>query len=202
MGVRVLKEQTRQHIERLASFVKSTEDANALRPDAAAFLHSLILATGAKRGVEIGTGYGYSTLWVASAISENGGRLITIDKDARKLQAARSHLEQAGLAAVVETIQDDAIDALPGVEGPIDFVLSDADKENCIAYIERIADRLSDRAVVVTDNTISHAEQLAAFVAWIRDREDFSSAYVPIGNGLELSVKRSGHLRSKGVFGA
>ncbi len=197
-----MREQAQQHIERLEFFVRSTEDANALSADTAAFLHAVILTTGAKHGVEIGTGYGYSALWLGSALADNEGRLITIDNDARKLQAARSHFEQAGLAGSIETIQADGIDALPRIEGPIDFVLSDADKENCIEYIDRIANKLSDRAVVATDNTISHAQQTASFVSWIRDREDFFSTHVPIGNGVELSVKRSGRLRSRGVFGA
>jgi predicted O-methyltransferase YrrM len=68
-------------------------------------------------------------------------------------------------------------------------VLNDADKENCIRYVELLADKLSERAVVLTDNTLTHPQQLADFTTWIREHSEFCSAHVPIGNGMEMSVK-------------
>jgi predicted O-methyltransferase YrrM len=165
-------------------------DANPVPREAGAFIHALILAGGAKRAVEIGTSYGYSGLWIASALKENGGRLITIDRDPRKTESARTAFESAGLLDRIELRTGSAADVLPTIEGPIDFVLNDADKENCRRYVELIVDKLADRAVVLTDNTLTHPEQLARFLAWIRGRADFYSAHVPIGNGMEMSVRR------------
>lgn len=68
-------------------------------------------------------------------------------------------------------------------------MLNDADKENCQRYVELFAEKLSDRAVVLTDNTLTHPEQLAGFLTWIRGRPDFCSVHVPVGNGMELSVR-------------
>ncbi len=176
-------------IGRLEGFIATVDDALALSPEAAAFVHSLIFASGARRGLEIGTSYGYSGLWMASALSENGGTLVTVDHDPRKTEAARGWFESAGLGACVELRTGLAGDVLASLDGPFDFVLNDADKNNCIHYVELLEDKLEERAVVLTDNTISHVADLDAFVKWIRQRRDFRSVGVSIGSGMELSVK-------------
>jgi len=178
-------------IERLERFMGTVTDANPVPREAGAFIHALVLATGAKRAVEIGTSYGYSGLWITSALRENNGRLITIDHDPRKSEAARRAFESAGLLDRIKLRTGSAEDVLPTIEGPIDFVLNDADKENCKRYVDLIVDTLADRAIVLTDNTLTHPEQLANFLAWIRGRPDFCSAHVPVGNGMELSVRRA-----------
>ena len=181
----------RECIERLERFMGTVTDANPVPREAGAFMHALILATGAKRAVEIGTSYGYSGLWIASALAENGGRLTTIDHDPRKSESARTAFESAGVLGRIVLRTGSAVDVLEGLDGPIDFVLNDADKGNCIKYVDLLAEKLSDRAVVLTDNTLTHPKQLADFLAWIRGRPDFCSAHVPIGNGMEMSVRRA-----------
>ena len=175
----------------LERFMAGLDDALAIPRKAGQFVHALILATGAKHGLEIGTSYGFSTLWIASALAENGGRLITIDHDIRKSQSARKTLGSAGLASQVDVRTGTAIEVLGSLEGMFDFVLSDADKPNCIRYVELITAKLSPRALVLTDNTDSHSDELAGFVKWIRANSDFCSVGVPVGNGMEMSVKRS-----------
>lgn len=182
--------RVRECIVRVERFMGTATDAYAVPREAGAFMHAIILASGAKRAVEIGTSYGYSGLWIASALAENGGRLTTIDHDPRKTDSARVTFESAGLNSYITLRTGGALEVLRTVDGPIDFVLNDADKENCIKYVDLLAEKLSDRAIVLTDNTLTHPEQLADFLAWIRGRPDFCSAHVPIGNGMELSVWR------------
>jgi len=178
-------------IFRLEAFMATVDDALALPREAAEFLHALVLATGARRVVEIGTSYGYSGLWIAAALAETNGRLVTIDHSERKTELARDNFRQAGLDSSVEFRTGEAADLLSGVEGPIDLVLNDADKENCAVYVEMLLPKLSDRAVVLTDNTITHRTQLEEFVRWIRSHPRFASAGIPIGNGMEMSVHRA-----------
>lgn len=185
-----MRETVIQAIDTLEAFMAGVDDALALPRDAAEFVRTLILATGARRGVEIGTSYGYSGLWTASALADNGGGLVTIDCEQRKSDAARRAFASAELLPHVDVRTGAAVDILPTLEGPFDFVLNDADKENCVRYVELLADKLSDRAVVLTDNTHSHPTQLADFVRWIRRNPHFESVSVPIGNGMELSTKR------------
>ncbi len=181
----------RDTIAAVEAFIPTVDDALALSREAASFTRALVLATGAKRGVEIGTSYGYSGLWIGSALFENGGSLVTMDCEARKLDIARANFEAAGLSDCIEVREGSAADSLATIPGPIDFVLNDADKENCRRYVELLADKLADRAIVLTDNTTSHASILGEFVDWIRARDDFTSTHVAIGSGMELSVRRT-----------
>ncbi|UCC31439.1 MAG: class I SAM-dependent methyltransferase [Phycisphaerales bacterium] len=187
----MMHERVAKAISELERFIGTVDDALAIPREAGEFVHALILGCGAKHGVEIGTSYGYSGLWIASALRENGGTLITIDHDPRKSETARDYFDSGGLTACVDVRTGRAADVLESLTGPIDFVLNDADKESCIRYVELVAEKLSDRAVVLTDNTIDLADRLAEFVAWIRQRDDFYSTTVPVGNGMELSIKQT-----------
>ena len=180
-------------IAKLESFIATVDDALAIPRVAGEFVHALVLASGAERGLEIGTSYGYSGLWIASALAENGGSLITIDRDLRKSDAARANFEAAGLAEHVDVRTGPAVDLLVRLQGPFDFVFNDADKENCLRYVESIADKLTERAMVLTDNTSTHATELAEFMARMRQRSDFHTVTLEVGNGMELSVKCAAH---------
>jgi predicted O-methyltransferase YrrM len=186
-----MNDRIKKTVDKLERFAATVDDAWSIPPEAGELIHGIILATGAKRAVEIGTSYGYSALWIASALAENGGRLITIDHEHRKSEAAHANLNEAGLADIVELRTGTALDILEELDGPFDFAFNDADKENCQAYVEAIADKLSDRAVVITDNTTTHAEELAGFMKWIRQHPDFYSTSVTVGNGMEISVRRT-----------
>lgn len=195
-----MKESVQTQIKRLEEFMKTVTDAAALPREAAAFVHTLLLSTGAKSVVEIGTSYGYSGLWITAALAEVDGILHTIDKETDKLVAAQANFENAGVSDYVKLHHGKALDILPTLDGPFQFALIDADKDNCREYVEMLVDKLADRAIVLTDNTRTHAEQLGEFVAWIRGDERFVSANLPIGNGMELSVKWTAR-RSHGIFG-
>ncbi|MBU0719475.1 MAG: class I SAM-dependent methyltransferase [Planctomycetes bacterium] len=178
-------------IAKLERFMSQRKEAKPVPPDAGRFIHALLLAQRARHTVEIGTNYGYSGLWTAAALAETGGKMISIDHDPEKTKAAMATFEEAGLSAYVELRTGTAAEVLPSIDGPIDFVLSDADKDNCIQYVELTADKLRPGGVVLTDNAHTHAEELAGFLAWIRHRADFYTTTVSVGNGMELSVKRA-----------
>jgi caffeoyl-CoA O-methyltransferase len=180
----------KQAITACAEFIKDRDDALALPPEAAEFAYLLVRATGARRGVEIGTSLGYSGLWIGAGLAENVGRLITIDIQPEKTQIARGFYEQAGLGEAIRCEVGRAEEILAGLEGPFDFVLNDADKENCQKYVELLLPKLVSGAVILTDNSITHARELASFVAWARQCPELQSVHLPMGNGFEMSVRR------------
>jgi predicted O-methyltransferase YrrM len=142
---------------------------------------------------EIGTSYGFSTLHLAAATSELGGHVHSVDQDPRKTAAATKNLEQAGLIDFVTLHQGDARQVLTGLkpQRPLDFVFIDAAKAQCDEYLDAVWTKLAPECLIVTDNTTTHAQELAAFVGRLRALPDFRSCEVPIGNGVELTVRRS-----------
>ena len=140
---------------------------------------------------EIGTSYGFSTLHLAAATQSFGGTVHTIDAEPRKTEAARQHLTEAGLHGHV-TLHTGPAQAVLGElkpERPFDFVFIDAVKSQCFEYLEAVWPHLAERTVLTTDNTVTHWEELEAFVGHLRSLPGFTSCNVPVGNGFELTVR-------------
>lgn len=153
-------------------------------------LYQIALATQAKVIVEVGTSYGFSGMFWAAALSQTGGMLQTIDISQKKYDASRKHFERAGVGDVVISHLGDAMDVLPKVIGPIDIAFIDgSDKLSSRNYLEIIWPKLRVGGSVLTDNTRTHPEELSDFVQYVRARPDATSADLPIGNGLEWTVK-------------
>jgi predicted O-methyltransferase YrrM len=128
-------------------------------------IHLMARMMGARKALEIGTLGGYSTIWLASALPDDG-RLITLEWSARHAEVARRNVAHAGLGGKVEIRTGAALETLPKIEaeglGPFDFVFIDADKENNDAYLEW-ALRLSRRGTaIVVDNVVRDGEVVDA----------------------------------------
>jgi predicted O-methyltransferase YrrM len=92
-------------------------------------LHDLVVKNRFTRALEIGTSTGHSGIWIAWALSKTGGRLITIEVDPDRHREAVANFKEAGLSSYVDARLGDAHTVVPSLQGPFDFVFSDADKE-------------------------------------------------------------------------
>ena len=117
-------------------------------------LHDLVLKHQYKRALEIGTSTGHSAIWIAWALSRTGGRLITIDVDERRHKIALANFKEAGLADYIDARLADAHDLVPKLEGPFDFVFSDADKEWYTNYFVAVWPKL-ERGGCFTAHNVS-----------------------------------------------
>lgn len=111
----------------LDSHRRSWRDMNVSETDGR-ILYDLIIKNNYKRALEIGTSTGHSGIWIAWALSKTGGKLLTIEIDERRHQTALSNFEEAGLSDFIDARLADAHELVPKLEGPFDFVFSDADK--------------------------------------------------------------------------
>jgi predicted O-methyltransferase YrrM len=123
------------------------------------FLHLLARISGARRVLEIGTLGGYSTIWMARGIPDEG-RIVTIEAEPRIADLARANLERAGVSGKVEVKLGRAADVLPTLEGgePFDLVFIDADKESNTIYLDWAARLGRPGTVVIVDNTVRGGE--------------------------------------------
>jgi predicted O-methyltransferase YrrM len=155
-------------------------------------LHDLIVATGARSIVEMGTSYGFSTLFLANAACKTDGKVHTFDIADYKQDYSRKRLERAGLAGQVEFHLGDALERLADFEGPIDFVLLDIWKEAYIPCFDLLYPKLADRAVIAADNMLYPETVIGLgrdYAAHVASHPDMHTALLGIGSGIELSSR-------------
>lgn len=128
------------------------------------FIFLLAKIVGARRILEIGTLGGYSTIWLARALPEDG-RLVTLEIEAAHAEAAKLNVARAGLSGKVEIILGPALQTLPKVcdqaKEPFDFVFLDADKVNYSNYFNHIMRAVGSGSLILADNVIRNGTVLA-----------------------------------------
>ena len=139
---------------------------------------------------EIGVSYGYSTLHFAAATKPMGGHVHAIDISAKKIAAATGHLTQAGLIDAVTLHLGDAGQVLGSLKPatPFDCVFIDAEKAQSLEYLNAVRPLLGPRAMILTDNTRTHASELASFREHLQGLPGATSVEFTIGNGFELTL--------------
>ena len=162
----------------------------AVGPATGQLLNILAKAAKSRTILELGTSYGYSTVWLAEAARATGGKLITIEKAANKQNYARTMLGKAGLTAHVDFRLGDARDTIASLKGPFDFVLVDLWKELYIDCFELFYPKLSPGAFVAADNMLrpdNYREDALKYRKYVRSKPKIDSVLLPIGSGVELS---------------
>jgi predicted O-methyltransferase YrrM len=153
-------------------------------------MNLLVKEAEARRILEVGSSYGYSTTWLAEAARAVDGKVISLELQMAKTQYAHAQLERAGLADYVEFRVDDALASLRRLAGPFDFVLIDLWKDLYVPVFELLHGRLAPGAIVVADNMLYPEKSRADAQAYrqrVRAAAGMSSVLLAVGNGLEVS---------------
>jgi len=156
-------------------------------------LHDLIVTHKFTRALEIGTSTGHSGIWIAWALSKTGGKLITIDIDARRHREALANFAAAGVAPFIDARLGDAHVVVPALEGPFDFVFSDADKEWYRNYFDALLPKLTKGGCYATHNVSSEPR------GWNHEYYEYLLKVPGVettldrrGGGLSISCKKAG----------
>ena len=164
------------------------------------------LAAGRRRIVEVGTAFGYSTLWLALGQPADG-TIVTIDPDRSRTDRARGWWRMAGIADErITVVSAEALAAFEGDEpalaGPFDLAFIDALKPEYAEYLERLVPRLATGALVLADNVLwsgrvadpaerdASTEALRAFDTSVLRDKRFSATILPLGDGLLVAGYR------------
>lgn len=156
-------------------------------------LNLLVKAGEARRILEVGSSYGYSTTWLAEGARAVGGKVTSLELAVAKTEYARTQLARAGLADYVEFVIGDARASLKALAGPFDLVLIDLWKDLYVPVFELLYPKLAAGAIVVADNMLQpesarvHAQ---AYRERVRAAPDMTSVLLSIGNGIEVSRYR------------
>jgi predicted O-methyltransferase YrrM len=121
------------------------------------FLYLLARLIGARRILELGTLGGYSAIWLARGLPDDG-HMVTLEYEPKHARVAAANLARAGLADKVEVVVGSALDTLPGVidraDAPFDLVFLDADKVNYSNYFPHLMRGLRPGGLLLADNVI------------------------------------------------
>lgn len=139
---------------------------NPIRQDTGHLLTTLTLAASPARVLEVGTGHGLSTLYLASGLTRPDAALDTIELDPRVADGVRRRVADLGLP--VQVFDGDALEVIAGLEHAYDLVFLDAQKDQYLPYLMALRDRglLRPGAVILADNVIDRREECRAFLDW------------------------------------
>jgi predicted O-methyltransferase YrrM len=187
------------------------QDKISIHPQEGKLLQLLVRLCQAKTVVEIGTLGGYSALWMADALPEDG-KIHTLEKDDRRAALATKHFQAFDAARKITLVQGDALASLAALsdKAPFDMVFIDADKINYPAYLDWAETHVRKGGLIVGDNTFlfgtvwqdapgqtSHGNPLRStawqamrdFNARLADPEKYQSILLPTAEGMTVAQK-------------
>lgn len=152
----------------------------------------LIVGRRAKIIVELGSSYGYSTLYLAEAARRTGGKLYSYEIHPEKQRHARERIAAAELAPHVEWRLGDAVKLLVDQPGPIDFVLLDLWKDLYIPCLDAFHPKLAANGLILADNMLYpefSRPEATAYRNAVRAKADMEAVLLPIGQGIDLACR-------------
>jgi predicted O-methyltransferase YrrM len=165
-----------------------------LEPATAELISLIVRILGARQVVEIGTANGYSTVWLADAVGDTGGHVISVDtatNDDARTNLARADAVEPGIAKRVELRQEDGGAYLTQLgDGTVDLLFLDAERVEYPRWWPHPVRVLHPGAVLAVDNVLSHADEVAPFLALLAREATLVRATVAVGKGLHLAWSR------------
>jgi caffeoyl-CoA O-methyltransferase len=156
-------------------------------------LYDLIIKGNYKSALEIGTSTGHSGIWIAWALSKTGGKLITIEIDGGRHKTAVENFKMAGLSDYIDARLDDAHSLVKELNGPFDFVFSDADKDWYKEYFIDIDPKLVVSGCFTAHNIspVGHisGRGQAEFFEYVRKLKNYQTTVNTDGAGMSISYK-------------
>ncbi len=160
-----------------------------IAPENGQFLSILIRSIQAQSVLEVGTSNGYSAIWLAAALKETRGRLITLEYDPIRAEEAHTHLKEAGLEEIVEIRIGNAIDEIPKCDTTFDLVFLDAEKAEYLRYLELVLPNIRTGGLIVADDTVTMRNEMLDYVEFVFNTPLLNSVDIPLDDGIILSYK-------------
>ena len=176
-------------------------DIPIVGPAVARVLQQLALAIKAKTVFELGSAIGYSTIWWAQAVGEQG-RVIYTDGDPKNAERARSYFARAGVTRQITLHTGDALEFLSEQKEQFDIIFNDVDKDDYPRVLRLVAPRLRKGGLFVTDNVLwsgrvaennptdARTKAIVEFNRKLYDSKDFYTTILPIRDGLAVALKK------------
>ena len=169
-------------------------------PHVGQLLFILARSTGARRVLELGSGFGYSAYWFAKGMGE-GGEIHCTDLSPDSKEQAQEYFRRAGMASRLHFHVGDSLSVAKEPKGPFDIVFNDIDKEDYPKTIDFAYQRLGPGGLFITDNTLWYGRPalnpnldeatraVVEFNAKLRDDPRWTVSTLPLRDGVTVCVK-------------
>jgi predicted O-methyltransferase YrrM len=170
------------------------------------FLSWLVFTSQAKNILEIGTAIGYSTLWLAKAAEQTGGKITTIDMNLQRRKEALDYFARAGVSEQILSLAGDARKVLPSLAATYDLIFIDAAKGEYLEYLELVYPLIARGGVLVVDNVLFRGwvvpganfepkyqrmvTGLREFLQKLNQNPEFITSLLPLSDGVTVSWRR------------
>jgi predicted O-methyltransferase YrrM len=177
-----------------------------VEPEVGQLLQVLLGAKQAKRVLEIGTGIGYSTLWLALAPNKEKHHITTVEIDKERYERACYYFKKAGVSSKVTPILGDAHEIIPQLEDTFDFVFMDAAKGQYPGFFHKVWPLLEPGGVLVIDNILLNGWVVEMYwperrkktmvcrvrelLEMLKDHSGLLTTILPLGDGVSVSVRK------------
>jgi predicted O-methyltransferase YrrM len=155
-------------------------------------LYLMARAVGARTVVEYGTSFGVSTIFLASAVRDNGGGMVVgTELHPDKATAAQRNFDAAGLSDVINLRIGDARETLYELPGQVDLVLLDGWPELALPVLKVLEPRLRPGTLILIDDVnldFGH-DVHGPLLRYLAESDDYLSVTLPIGDGIEACVR-------------
>ncbi|OHB75219.1 MAG: hypothetical protein A2W31_18680 [Planctomycetes bacterium RBG_16_64_10] len=152
-------------------------------------LRLLAETIGAKRVVEFGTSNGISAIWMSLALRKTSGKLITHEIDPDTAAQARANFAAVGVADVVTVVEGDGHEKAADLQGPIDLVFIDADKEGYLDYYQKTLPLVRSGGLICAHN-MSPRMASPDFVKAITTDPNVETVFYMEGGGMSVTLKK------------
>jgi caffeoyl-CoA O-methyltransferase len=176
-------------------------DIPIVGPAVGRVLQQLAMTIQAKTVFELGSAIGYSTVWWAHAVGENG-HVIYTDGEAKNAERARSYFDRAGVSKRVTLHTGDALEILSEQKQQYDVIFNDVDKEDYPRVLRLVPSRLRKGGLFITDNVLwsgrvaeknpreAHTKAILEFNRVLYGSGEFFTTILPIRDGLAVAWKK------------
>ena len=176
------------------------ENFPAIGPQVGALLELLSRAINARQVIDLGSGYGYSGLWLARGMAPDGEIILTDSREENKIEAQRN-FARMGLEKMLDFRVGNAVEIFTQQKGPFDLIFNDVDKEDYPKIIDLAYERLRLGGLLITDNTLwdgkvtkrkpdDTTKSIIEFNRRLAEHKGFLTVQIPLRDGVAVSVKR------------